>query len=365
MNIVVLARDFPKSGGRITFVKNLMKETSEFNYRLITYNKTKEKNTICLKRIFHDGLFGVIEYHLRCVFSLYRLKPDLVLGTGLSATGGMLFSKIKNVPGIYNLSGVRGSEKPEKNLMVKVKKKKTGFGIKRLYQAFAVTMRFFIEVLGCWLTDYITVPSVYCKIKVINRVPLLNEKKIIPLNEGINIKTDSIKSKVLKKCGYSDKDKIVVFSRFEEAPYEKIFSEIINEIPNVKLIHIKARTIDILKNTKMQETDLRVKDVFKIGHILVCPPYWEPHSYTVLEALKFNMSVFVSKVGWLEYEFKEYPDFLIKKVSANAIIKKIRNYYKNPEKFQEQTKNIKRKMQGKYDYKKCMKSYVELFNSFG
>jgi len=69
---------------------------------------------ITITKKYKGDVMKLFRFYLRSFIILRKLrkqkKLDVVVGTGLSAFGGMLFSKIYRVPGVYNLSGTRDSE---------------------------------------------------------------------------------------------------------------------------------------------------------------------------------------------------------------------------------------------------------------
>ena len=146
-NIVVLCREYPLPGGRMTMIRNLVNHTKH-KYTILSWNT-------CIKRS------SLLMYHLQCFLYLLKRRNDfdIIWGAGLSATSGMIFARLFNKPGIFNLSGVRTVRHiPSINAM--------------------------LERIAAYFADVVTVPSLYCKEAVLKDI---KTDKIEVINESSNI----------------------------------------------------------------------------------------------------------------------------------------------------------------------------------
>ena len=89
--VVACYRRYPLPGGRNT---------------LLTFLKERNDIEVINNKDLKSPFKGM-KYGLKCFQQLKKLKPDVVLSMGLYGEGALLYSRISNKKGIYNLSGFR------------------------------------------------------------------------------------------------------------------------------------------------------------------------------------------------------------------------------------------------------------------
>ena len=120
----------------------------------------------------------------------------------------------------------------------------------------------------------------------------------------------------------------------------------------------------IEKNKILQKSNITAKQAMQISDLMLCIPESEPHSTSVLEALYFNCPTFVSKVGWLNHEFQHYPDFIINNLNKDEIVKKIKEFYKERERYTKKFEKLKNEILKRNDFEKTKEKYQNLLSDF-
>jgi hypothetical protein len=373
-NIVFLTRDHPLHGGRTGFTKDISKNLKEhFNFNIISFdNKENNFQNIKIKRKFNNQILELSHFYIKSYFILKKLKKekklDLIIGTGLSAPGGIIFGKLNKIPTIFNTSGLRGRNINEKIRYEKSykenKKGKTNF---LSYPRFL--FNFLADRLSIRLANLTTIPTFHFKDRLEKISPKLYKKiknKLRVIIEGLNTNRLEISKKedILRSYGITN-NKIILFSRVENNLFFKELFKLVKEkIPNSTIILMESQCMKIEKNGILQKSSITAKQAMQISDLMLCIPESEPHSTSVLESLYFNCPTFVSNVGWLNYEFHNHSEFIINNLNKDEIIKKVKDFYDKKEEYYKKFKKTKDEILKRNDFKKTKDEYQNLLTNF-
>jgi glycosyltransferase involved in cell wall biosynthesis len=388
--IIFLTREFPLPGGRIGFTKDIIENLKDsFNFKIITFDmapkgegvssfnskENYEAEIIKIKKKYNHHNLNLIHFFIKSHKILKELKKkkevDLVIGTGLSGLGGIIFAKNNKIPSIFNTSGIRGRNindhmeyeiKTKKNTNEKIPRPKLTD-----YPRFA--LNYFTDRLSIFLSDYTTMPTYHLKEQIQKNKPKLYNKiknKIKVIIEGLNthkINKNLDKEKLLEEYKIKS-DKVILFSRIENEEFsEELFKIVKKEIPNSTIISIDAArtTMRIDRGNGLEYTDMGPIKSMIMSDVMFCIPGSEPHSTLVLEALYNKCPTFVSNVGWLKYEFQDFPDFVVKELKIEKIISTIKKFYNKKEEFEEKSQEVMEKILEKNNFDKTSKEYEKFF----
>jgi glycosyltransferase involved in cell wall biosynthesis len=388
-NIVFLTRDHPTPGGRTGFTKDIINSLGDnYAFKVIcfenkglehsktSFNPSKESliNTIEIKKKFKSNTLNLIDYHIKSYKILKKLKNrgelNTIVGTGLSALGGAIFGKLNNIPTIFNTSGIRGRKINEhinyeikRDDKKKVEKPKITYYPRFLYN-------YLTDRLSIFLSTKTTIPTHHLKNQLEKNKPYLYKKtknKFEVIIEGLNKERvdDLDKENIIKEYNLPN-NKIILFSRVEnEEFFQELFDEIKKEIPDSTVISIDAQrmTMRLEREGKLELTDMGPIKAMLVSNLMFCIPGTEPHSTLVLESLYTNCPTFVSNVGWLKHEFKDHPEFIIKHLTKQEVISKIKDFYKNQEIYIEKFKKVKKEVLERNDFKNTKENYKNLFDN--
>lgn len=387
-NIIFLTREFPLPGGRIGFTKDIIETLNkEFKFKIITFDMLPERSekssfksredygaeVIKIKKKYKHHSLNLIYFFIQSHKLLKKLKKknevNLIIGTGLSGLGGILFAKTNKIPSIFNTSGIRGRNISEYIYYPTqhIKKKNRSLSKLKNYPRFLLT--YLADHLCLLLADCITIPTEYLKEQMQKNKPKLYKKiknKLKVIIEGLNI--DKIeknldKEKLLKEYNIDSK-KVILFSRIEDKTFsEGLFKSIRKEIPEATIISVDVTrtTMRIDKGEGLEYTNMGPIKAMLMSDVMFCIPGTEPHSTIVLEALYNNCPTFVSNVGWLRYEFKDFPQFIIKELKIEKIVETIKEFYTSQEEFKKKSKELRKKVLEKNDFDKTIEEYKRLF----
>tara|TARA_Y100000310_G_scaffold202593_1_gene202822 strand:- start:2569 stop:3702 length:1134 start_codon:yes stop_codon:yes gene_type:complete len=368
-NIIIINRFYPLPSGRTTFTKDIIQNLDkDFNFKIICFdNGFQGKNIVKIEKKFKNNLPNILRFYKETYKELKKIKEiNLVIGTGLSALGGMIYSKINKIPSVFNTSGIRGKNINEKisykdTTQEKIKKRK----LKHLPRLISF---FIFDRLSIKLANKITIPTIHLKNQIrLNNPFLFNkiEKKLRVIIEGLNKKRlkKIEKEEILKKHNI-EKNKIILFSRVEnEKFFNKTIEEIKNKIPSSTIVKIESEKVKVEKDREFVESKLSAKEAMQISDMMFCIPSSEPHSSTVLEAIYFRCPTFVSDVGWLKHEFNDFNDFKIDVLSSKRITEKILNFCKDEEKYIKKFQILRKKILEKNNFDKTIEEYKHLINN--
>jgi len=373
-NIIFLTRDFPLKGGRIGFTKDIAKNLKEyFNFNIISFDNKEDHNfqNIKIKRKFNNQTLNLSHFYIKSYLILKKLKKekkvDLVIGTGLSALGGIIFGKLNKVPTIFNTSGLRGRNINE-NVKYKIEYKRDSKRKINFLSYPRFLFNFLADRLSIRLANLTTIPTYHFKDRLEKISPRLYKKiknKLKVIVEGLNTKRlkKFTKEEIIKKYNIKG-DKIILFSRVENNLFFKeLFNLIKKEIPNSTIILMESRDMRIEKDNILQKSSITAKQAMQISDLMFCIPESEPHSTSVLEALYFNCPTFVSKVGWLKHEFQNYPDFIINNLNKDGIVKKIKEFYKEKEQYTKKLEKLKNEVLKRNNFEKTKDEYKNLLTN--
>jgi len=386
--IVFLTREFPLPGGRIGFTKHIIENLKEeFNFKIITFDMASEKEKISsfndrenygadiikIKKRYKKHSANLIDFFIQSNKILKKLKKknevDLVIGTGLSGLGGIIFAKNNKIPSIFNTSGIRGrniNDYIEYDIKNDIKNKDSKIKLTN-YPRFL--LNYLADRLSISLSTYVTIPTHHLEEQIQKNKPRLYKKiknKLKVIIEGLNthkINKNLDKNRILKEYNINS-NKIIVFSRIENEKFsEELFKIVRKQIPDSTIISIDAArtTMRIDKGLGLEYTDMGPIKSMIVGDVMFCIPGSEPHSTLVLEALYNKCPTFVSNVGWLKYEFRNFPDFIINNLNIDEIISKIKEFYNKKEEFEEKSKEVMKKVLEKNNFDKTSEEYKKLF----
>jgi len=298
-------------------------------------------------------------------------KVDLVIGTGLSGLGGIIFAKKNKIPAIFNTSGIRGrniNDHIDYHLDHETQEKEKVPRPKLTdYPRFA--LNYFTDRLSLILADYTTMPTHHLREQIQKNKPELYNKiknKIKVIIEGLNIhkiEKNLDKEKLLEEYKINT-NKVILFSRIENEKFLKeLFKTVKKEIPNSTIISIDSArtTMRIDRGKGLEYTDMGPVRSMAISDVMFCIPGSEPHSTLVLEALYNKCPTFVSNVGWLKYEFQDFPDFVVKELKINEITSTIKEFYDSKEEFKEKSQVVMKKVLEKNNFDKTSEEYKKFF----
>lgn len=365
---------FPLSGGRNTFIKDLVKELkNDFNFKIISFEKNSNKyyNVITINKKFKNNTLSLIQFYWSSYQLLKKLSKkediNLIIGTGLSSFGGIFFAKKYGIPSILNTSGLRGGNQYEQLLYQNINETKKKRSLFNIFKYFRHGLTLSADRLSAKLSTTITIPTEYYKTILSshkNKFYKTISDKLIVITEGLNsanlIKKDN--NIILKKIGFKRTDKIILISRIENEEFKRKLSSYINKNSDIKIIIMETETMEVFKNNKLITNKITAKEAMQISNAMFCIPQEEPHSFSVLENLYFKKPVFVSNTSWLKYEFSTHPEFIIKELSIKSIFDKINYYYKNKDYLDKRSLEVRSNQLKKYDFKKTVLDYKKLFS---
>jgi len=314
----------------------------------------------------------LMHFFIKSYKILKKLKKknevDLVIGTGLSGLGGIIFAKNNKISSIFNTSGLRGRNINECiNYDIKNEEEKESTFKLTNYPRFA--LNYLVDHLCLILADYTTIPTHHLKEQIQKNKPKLYNKiknKLKIIIEGLNIhkiEKNLDKEKLLEEYKINT-DKVILFSRIEDEKFSKeLFKTVKKEISDSTIISIDAArtTMRIDRGKGMEYTDMGPVRAMAISDVMFCIPGSEPHSTLVLEALYNKCPTFVSNVGWLRYEFQNFPNFIVKELKIDEIITTIKEFYKSKEEFKEKSKEVMKKVLEKNNFDITSEEYKKFF----
>jgi glycosyltransferase involved in cell wall biosynthesis len=388
-HIVFLTRYHPTPGGRTGFTKDIIKNLGDdYNFSVICFRRkdlisekisfdpSKEASikTLEIKKKFKSDTLNLISYHIKSYKILKKLKDkkelDIIIGTGLSGLGGIIFGKLNKIPAIFNTSGIRGRNINEHiDYEIKNKEEKE-IGKPKLKNYPRFLYNYLTDRLSILLSTKTTIPTGHLEEQLEKNKPKLYKKtksKFKVIIEGLNTnRVDNLKKEDILKEYNIPEGKIILFSRIEnEEFFQELFKEIKKEIPDSTVISIDAQrmTMRLEKEGKLELTDMGPIKAMIASDLMLCIPGTEPHSTLVLESLYTNCPTFVSNVGWLKYEFKDYPEFIVKNLTKQETIFKIKDFYKNRESYSEKFSKIKQEILDRNSFERTKKDYKDLFDN--
>jgi hypothetical protein len=369
-NIIIIARDYPNPGGRVSNVNHIIEALNlNFCFKVISWNNAP--NSLTVRKYFNDSTFSLYTYYLQTFISLWKLKGsiniDLIFTLGLSGLGGVLFGKLFSIPVYHNTSGYRAAIKTYNkttngNNTVVTNKTIHINKFLRYIKNYKGYLRVFADKLPIIWCDKLILPSEFNKIDIERRGIDLSSHDVVIIEEGVgNKSSQNSVSNIAYKMDLDLHKKTICFARIEDDNTKLNLYYRLSDKYNVLIIDPK----DILmhKNNKMIKTSFKIEDVFLVSDLLVVAPTFEPHSSTVLEALVLDLPVLVTQTGWLEYEFKEYPELLIEYSNVDLIVYKITDFFANRDKYLKIIASAKKNLLSKYNLEKCINSYTRIFNN--
>ncbi|MFH2021119.1 MAG: glycosyltransferase [archaeon] len=336
MTLIILARDYPNPGGRMTFVKQLIRMNPDY---LILSRQCSKHNVRHIKCITN----ALFEYHLRTFFELIKIPGEkIIFGTGLSALGGVIYSKLFRTKVIYNLSGLRGGTAHTELMQ---KHKKGIFPIRKAY-------RLLTDYLSLSLSDKIVVPTDYAKKSLVSKYKKFSDK-IVVINEGADI-SDAKKLKI---------NNAILFYKTDYKLFSLVKESLARIHPNISLIYIVPnKQIELHHKKQVKILKASLPTVIRSSKLFVGLPEIEYHSTTILEALKLKVPMILSDAGWIREEFASFPEILISEPTSQNIIKRIEDFLANPTIIAIKSREASKILCRKYDIEKSLKQVSSLFS---
>ena len=306
--------------------------------------RTKEGHNLMKVRCLTNHL---IEYHLRTFFMLvFMNQKKIIFGSGLSALGGVIYSRLFRCKIIYNISGIRGDWKKKGLSIMKECESKIGH-----VSMFSKAYRLLTDYASLKFSDYLLVPSQNSKDAIVKKYPEI-ERKIILIAEGAYI-TNPKKLKIMP----------ITFFKTDNSLFEPIKKDLLKTYPDMKIINIIPNTqIELHTREGIKIVKNKVQDIFYSSILVIGLPITEHHSTTVLEALLLKRPVLLSNVGWINEELQEFPEILIDRLDSALILSKIQGFLADNKELISVSLKASKKMCKKYDIKRSVKTIYSLFD---
>ncbi len=372
-NIVIVSREYPKAGGRNSFLKTLIVTLrDDFNFKVMSWENNNSVEYHIKKRFEFDKTASLFAFYIQTFIFLIQLKKqnkvDIVITAGLSALGALFFGKLFKVRTIHNISGLRSPfPKNTNNLYRSIKtsnkQAKTASTSKPFFNSFIfkvkAKLRVYADLWSFFIAKTVVVPTAYCLEELkLKKVPITRAKTYV-IEEGVQKKESLFtKDELITQMGIDKNKKTIVFCRLE---FEK--TQLFDHIKKkYNILFIEPTEILISDGKKLTNSKFKIADAFAVTDLLLCIPNLEPHSSTVLEALLLDIPVMVSKTGWLNYEFNQFPELLISNLEANNLIRTIDNAVQNLSSIERISQQAKGYILKKYDCSNCFAKYKKLLN---
>jgi len=368
--VIFLARDFPLPGGRSALIKNVIDNMKQdFDFKVICFenNAVSEYSCIFIQNKKKNKTARILYYYWKSYFILKNRskqeKIDLLFCTGLSSLGGVIYSRIHSIPCVFNTSGIRLKKLKDKINYISINKeiRKKRFIFKSII---GYGLRKSIDFSVSILARKIVVPTDYLKKRIQNYYPYIGKKTGI-IEEGINeSKLHLFSREELIKKYFSEgiPSNVILFCRVEEEKFwERLKERLFELYPSALIILIESKRVMVSKGREMIESKISAKEAMQLSDLMLCIPGEEPHSTTVLESLYFRKPTFVSNVGWLNDQFKPYPDFIIPSLSIEEITNTIDKFYANRDNYEKRTLEVAKNVLNQNNSKITYDKYHKLF----